>query len=59
MNLKTATLIAVIGIAFETLFVILLNIGVLRWSVSYNLISIIIGNGALSLFLIVLYLKQK
>lgn len=59
MNLKTATLIALIGIAIKTLSYILINTHILPWYPSYRLLPIIIGNGSLLLFLGILHSKQK
>lgn len=59
MNLKSATLIAIIGIAIQIVLYILLNMRILDWSSNYNLFALFIGQGSLLLFLVILYSKQK
>lgn len=59
MNLKTATLIALIGITIETLLILLLHMNILYWQPTYNLLALIIGKCSLMLFLSILYSKQK
>jgi len=59
MNLKTATLITLIGIAIQTVLYLLFYMNILEWSRSFSILSLIIGNGSLLFFLGTLYLKQK
>ncbi|MFB0553058.1 MAG: hypothetical protein ACETWQ_07055 [Phycisphaerae bacterium] len=60
MTLKTATLIALIGVALNFGFRLLSMLGVVRvLRLYYWIFPLIIFNGSLFLFLAVFYSKQK
>jgi hypothetical protein len=64
MSLRTATLIALIGIMVQSIFSILINFGVIEitstvMSKIYFIAYLVFGNGSILLFLAVLYSKQK
>lgn len=63
MSLKTATLIALIGVLAESVLWLLQSFGVITITPStvgaYAAARVILGNGTFALFLIVLYSKQK
>jgi hypothetical protein len=63
MSLKTATLIALIGVLADSLLWLLQSFGAITMTPStfgaYAAARVILGNGTLALFLVVLYSKQK
>jgi hypothetical protein len=65
MSLKTATLIALIGVLLQSLLWLTVTFNLITWFSSstlnqvYSVLSLLSGNGTLALFLAVLYSKQK
>lgn len=59
MNLKSATLIAIIGQLIYLLWLLSLNLEILRWNRIIAIVMNIIGIGCLLFFFITLYCKQK
>lgn len=63
MNLKTATLIALIGVLFQTALWLCSIFDLFNFSSPvafkvYSIVNILLSNGTLALFLAVLYSKQ-
>lgn len=59
MNLKIATLVAIVGQSIYLLVLLALNLRFLEWSRSMSMIVNVIGSGCLIFFFIVLFIKQQ
>jgi len=59
MSLKSATLIAIICQFLYLLWIVSLNLGLLRWNQAIGIPMNIIETGSILFFLIILFSKQK
>ena len=59
MDLKIATLVALIGQVIFFIILLIMNLRVISWSPAVSILINIIGSGSLIFFFIVLYMRQQ
>ena len=59
MNIKTATLVALIGNSTATLYWLARNLSIFDYSSGVSILMNILGGGSLVLFLFILYKNQN